>query len=696
MLSILLVACFAGSCKATTAAQGCKHYDAKGLPLTQTGDAILSSIVVTDAFDVGSIAIRNISLQGAKLAPIKVSIGAGIPLAGGTAPRTVVLKDTRLGGTATSLDAASFADSAASAMPETPTMMDLKGDFKPSEALASLSVGKSTSASDGGSQGVWVLRIKDLTPNAADLKPITLTGWTLELCPAGPNVTAAEGPSDPSITTITAPANILTPIASTPITVFRSATPSVYGGGGGGLNMSDGGVMEELLNRLNSLSLRDVNRTTLRQALMPNGNDTLVERINNRITDLLSPLNDTRLLRNRLGSRLAGTNGTTVGLPASLNATVDDASAAVSQFLKSFQDLVNVAGGPAALSAPNATAFRSAMQQADIDTDDTTASTTPSLLSRISNGQLYKSMTDNPVTAAFMSAWNRAVSSNPFLGGTTRMAQAASDSAADQVRTRIQNLSDLTGLRGNYTQARADDLLAFVDERRNLTEAALNEQVNNYRDMVSASGNLVSQILSRNAQATSKAADSLTTALKSAIDGLGTMADTPMRQRLTTLLSQQLDSTSTIQGNAQDLGGNIQKTIGNVFNAYRDQLGSLSKAGAGLAATGLDSADFGSGSTSGLYALGNMVNSLNGVLDRYTQGTGPMRAQALSAYKQGFDYLQSQLSPLQKMIGSMPQAAGSTSGFGSGAYLKALQDLLPNLDAYGIKVGNLGSMLQGK
>ncbi|KAG1664635.1 hypothetical protein FOA52_011772 [Chlamydomonas sp. UWO 241] len=178
-----------------SAEEGCWYYkhvldSAESAPRSTP---VLSSINVDDAFDVRDVRVADLSLTATKLGPLKITLSASSPTASESdPPKTIVLKDTRTGGVASTLSGVSFDDAAIDAMPanDKATMATVTGAYYPQQDLLNLATGSGKEASRGGSNGVWTLRVVDLATGREE-RQVGLESWTLVLCPAAPGATGA-------------------------------------------------------------------------------------------------------------------------------------------------------------------------------------------------------------------------------------------------------------------------------------------------------------------------------------------------------------------------------------------------------------------------------------------------------------------------------------------------------------------------
>eukprot|EP00879_Flechtneria_rotunda_P000139 GHRR01000205.1.p1 GENE.GHRR01000205.1~~GHRR01000205.1.p1 ORF type:complete len:558 (+),score=212.29 GHRR01000205.1:286-1959(+) len=188
--SSALLLLLAGSLAMVHADPVCQTY--KKMMTTSSPHAVMDTIDVPDSFTVASVSVSRINAAHTRVGALQVTLLHDAPPATTdlAATRTaVVLKTARLGATGQNLAGTGFSDAAAGVFPAGPEGEPFTGDFKPSQPLAGFTGQQA--------QGPWVLRIADVASNDAEQRLVTLTGWTLTLCPTADSevVLATQGPA---------------------------------------------------------------------------------------------------------------------------------------------------------------------------------------------------------------------------------------------------------------------------------------------------------------------------------------------------------------------------------------------------------------------------------------------------------------------------------------------------------------------
>ncbi|KAF8061303.1 yqkD [Scenedesmus sp. PABB004] len=152
---------------------------------------VMDPLVVPESFAVASAAVADVSVAHGAVGALQVTLLHQAP--GAERPTAVVLKRSAVGGAAANLAATGWDDAAASEFPATPDAAPFTGNFRPASPLSGFN--------GQDAAGSWVLRIADVSLGGEPAGPITLTGWSLILCPGSTpvpvaDVAAAAGPDD--------------------------------------------------------------------------------------------------------------------------------------------------------------------------------------------------------------------------------------------------------------------------------------------------------------------------------------------------------------------------------------------------------------------------------------------------------------------------------------------------------------------
>ncbi|KAK2076700.1 hypothetical protein QBZ16_005460 [Prototheca wickerhamii] len=142
-------------------------------------------IKVSPAFDLEDLSV-TLSVAYPDVQKLKISLMAQPPTDSmdslPSSSRTILLKMSGVGGRGSLLQKTSFNDSASIGLPEDQTHQPFTGTYIPTQRLGFMHEGgDGTLASQGGSQGTWILRVEDPTLNGTK-GDIALNGWTLRLC----------------------------------------------------------------------------------------------------------------------------------------------------------------------------------------------------------------------------------------------------------------------------------------------------------------------------------------------------------------------------------------------------------------------------------------------------------------------------------------------------------------------------------
>lgn len=179
---------------------GCTRYTSKG-SITPVSPEINDAIIINDPFLVGSASV-NINLTHRRIGALEIKLSSA-PLKENTTEadaRTIVLKEQGLGRLGANMFDTSFNDNAPQSFPVGQDWAPFSGSYRPTQRLSFLwdDANSTIAGINGGSQGAWVLNIKDIAPNS-NLRSIALNGWSLILCEqAMPGMDQSQPPVYPN------------------------------------------------------------------------------------------------------------------------------------------------------------------------------------------------------------------------------------------------------------------------------------------------------------------------------------------------------------------------------------------------------------------------------------------------------------------------------------------------------------------
>ena len=595
---------------------GCKQYY---VPVSSgaVSSPVLSSILVGDAFHLGAVYVSDLSLSStSSMEALKITLSA--VTSSSIDPVTVTLKSTGEGGVSTALSAVTFDDLASGTFPDnldSPPPV-ISGSFFPSEDLTTFvnSSNTSTNAGEGGSYGSWVLRVVDLSPQDPPAGSLTLSSWSLILCPD---------------TVILPP-----PVEFLPMADEVGASVSAQSGSND--NSSSLSLLEDILNRIDrntSGPLSSLNNTLARDfadyQAGGSTNASVFQRIENRLNKLLagySSANGTNSSASLLGSFQLGNltlpTGPTARLLDALRTVISDmdgspgrSSSILRSITSSSPPSVSAADGPSSLLG----------------------------------GSMLKSLASSLT----------GVSSSNYLQQVTSFLQSLESKAASPLVSNSPLVSKLqsTGSNAKLAIGALESLasqsiqskLNLLNSQTSLIKSQLQGKISNYENVIQLSSGLISQAITQHSNSILGAGKQI----QARAQGLKSqLSNTKVSKLMQAHLSSITQSAHAVGNIGKTISGEVASLVQQLMGVYKAQLQGVSDIASAKSSATLTLAQAKADTT--LSALSAVIDKWNAALDGWSSNVGPLAGKEIKLYQSGLSFLNTGLQAVKARVVSTP------------------------------------------